>query len=544
MIVVAMQRSIISSPLQRSPGSPSSSLPSRGTLSTDLLFRLLRTVGFHKRRTRILLFRTCCIVLSLVILLLRYYFPEKVPETPSEELALFLRKYRQTPGGVFIELLQTTLYQDMEQEALRLQACHTPNTMAQTLSNSPLCFAGADNYRQAMDHIDQTARQLSMKVPALMANTPLMEQHVYLPTNTQRSVYELRRYGASSRTEDQNWDATARNKTQVVVAEQLIPNLGTPVACLPLLLGGMAVSQVRGDQFLVAELGPYFGLSSKCIVTGLAQTQTPSFSFRAFSNKPTSIYFAYDLFRGMDNLRSLQNRSTSQWILDTYYPDINNKQNTDQNNPTYSNFQFLWERVVKPVYELSYAVPGKMEAFTSVRTIYERAILTKERNGDRNYRAALVVVDSAKTHQGFVQQISSVFGSRNSFLPGTIVFLMDFEYVSIQVKQVYGCLRDALLPVYISWNREHWAFVVTKPVSLTDQHLCYYYVAQNLQERLVKMEQQITTDLEFVSHGLRDGHTAGNHDPLKTAREQLQATMLRNLRDKMEHWQALARSRY
>ena len=488
---------------------------------------------------------------------------EFIANHPELELEEFLQSYYNTPGASFIESLQEELYQNqMEDELQRYKACHQNNQQPQLLSNSPLCFAGAKQYQTAKETLPEKAKALGINPVVLMTKTPLMEQHT--PTVFDATtVYQLRRYGNY-----QNYTRDSHYLDNTVMANQFIPNLGTPIACLPLMLAGASVAQhhTRRKLQFVVEMGPYFGLSSKCIATGLQQYADGGFEqmiqtslLRKYASYP--LYLAYDTFEGMDNLKSLEHRSATQWILDTFFSSSTLNDTTTTSN---TNFQFLWERAVWPAYPNSRAVAGRMDA-TMLYTAYERALFASKSSSGRKNTLSLLVIDSAKTAKSWNQQLMAVLGSdgARTLQPGTILFLMDFEFVSQQVKQVYGCLRPYLLPVYISWNKEHWAFVVTKEVSLTDQKLCYVSIAKNdgsIARALQRMEAQLEADLLFVSRGLRLHSDDGGHDtwgtfrtvstnttnnngndPLKEIRGELQKKMLHNIREKPEQWKILAK---
>jgi hypothetical protein len=201
---------------------------------------------------------------------------------------------------------------------------------------------------------------------------------------------------------------------------------------------------------------------------------------------------------------------------------------------------------------------------TMLNTVYDQALQVagndlrvSSNRQSLSLSLSLLVIDSAKTAKAWNQQLTAVLGTQDTLQPGTILFLMDFQYVSQQVKQVYGCLRPYLLPVYISWNKEHWAFVVTQPVSLlTNQHQrhqqhqhCYKDVlGDSLPDALDRMEGHLIADLNFVSHGLQTLQNSlirskggDDSDPLKQPREELKYQMIRNIRDKPEHWSVLAK---
>ena len=464
-----------------------------------------------------------------------------------------------TAAHHFLDLLQTNLYHNNNQDELhRLQACHA-NPRTQRLSNTNLCFAGVRAHQAALEALKQH-NSTQQQVVRKMTNTTFMEQMTRMTVVQEdatllksfSTVYDMRRYGP---------DTTTTNNNNI--RDKLIPNLGTPLACLPLLLAGLATAQTQQQQqpLLIAELGPYFGLSSKCLVSGLTvQPPHPSTS--------TPFYVAYDTFGGVDNLRSLQHQSSTRWILQDYFGDRPQllKQprelgdTTDTTN-TNTSFLFLWERAVLPVYPQARSVVGRLDPDQNdpVQTnIYQLANTAASSSQQQPHTLSLVVIDSAKTASSWNQQFKAVLGSHPHLDCGSILFLMDFEFVDQQVKQVYGCLRPYVLPVYISWNQEHWAFVVTHPdgVDLTTMahKECYARLAASVvvgkDSSTQWMEEQVAVDLLFVSSGLKrdteeeaPGDSAAKSDTLQKwadVRKKLMDHMVQNLRNKPEQWATLA----
>ncbi|CAB9498877.1 expressed unknown protein [Seminavis robusta] len=477
---------------------------------------------------------------------------------PLAQMEGFLRSHADTPGARFIQLLQANLYNSKHnhEELQRLQACQTQSRHNPQLVNVNLCFAGSKNYKNTMAHLEQLAQELNnIKPMALLANVTAMEQHTPITINMKQqqkttktlaknnkpiqasTVFQMRRYGPIN-----NSAITMDRPTRPDIEHRLIPNLGTSMACLPLLLAGAAVAFSTDDDnpHLAVELGPYFGLSSKCLATGLTLPGSTS------SSVPP-LYFAYDTFGGRDNLLSLQNRSQTQWILDDYFPHFGGGQNSDNNNNDDTSFRFLWQRAVLPVHPTARAIAGMLVAPTAAAsshdTVYQRARSIQQQQPSLD----LLVMDSAKSAKAWNDQLMAVLGPTNTMIhAGNILILMDFEFVAVQVKQVYGCLRQALLPVYISWNHEHFAFVVTQDIDLTTKtHAnCYAGIAQTHTDSLHRLEQQVQADLDFVRQGLRQHEDQQNNIKDKkwdSMQQPLLDHMVRNLREKPEQWMGLAR---
>jgi len=134
----------------------------------------------------------------------------------------------------------------------RIQVCHAEN-------NTAICIAGFQGNGQLHD-------EKKVVMPLAKAGDPKF------------SVYSMLRYRDT---------------------DKKIASLATQAACLPLFLAGSSVSS---DQ-IVVELGPFAGLSSKCIVSGMLLS---SGGIRKHA------YLAYDTFEGRDNYRSIVKRA--RWV--------------------------------------------------------------------------------------------------------------------------------------------------------------------------------------------------------------------------------------
>jgi hypothetical protein len=342
---------------------------------------------------------------------------EATPSTPFEQLNSFLRQHPDTPGARFINLLRTHVYQSAGSVSARMDACAGSSRKPPFGIALIHCLTG-----QPSDPTRSTFNQ----------DTNLAARSTFMPLNSTVSIYDMLRYPGM---------------------DHFIPALGTVPSCLPLFLAGAAVGATSGSMAI--ELGPYFGLSSKCIVAGM----------KTHGVRDNS-YLAFDTFEGGVNFRSVQKKGQHRWILDSY-PFY-----TAQN----SSFLFLWEKAVRPIYPTARGRPGWIsESTLNLQTIGlgggSQTARGDEENRPKSRTTAtgveLISVDSAKT----VPQLQSQLAGLGRLTVGTILFLLDFEFVKSQVKLVYGCMRHSgyLLPVYTAWaNHENWAFVVTKEFSFSE----------------------------------------------------------------------------
>lgn len=178
--------------------------------------------------------------------------------------------------------------------------------------------------------------------------------------------------------------------------DRIIPTLGTLRSCLPLFLAGAAV----GLDKMTLELGPYFGLSSKCIAAGMKTNGIREKSFIAF-----------DTFSRINNYLSIKNNVQHSWIFQEY-PEFNEKSNT--------SFLFLWKKGVQPVYPTAEGRAGSISAETlNVQTI-----------GKATQDIDLISIDSAKSVKGLQNQLAGM----RPLKVGTILFLLDFEFDIAQVQ--------------------------------------------------------------------------------------------------------------
>lgn len=377
---------------------------------------------------------------------------------PLEQLELFLEENKDTPGARFVGLLREHLHVRDGAEAERIVACKRN-------ANLPLCYGGWKNY---------------VKAGGNKAADPKKTRLVLYEDDEEESAYTIDRYKNSKHN---------------------IPSLGTSTACLPLMLAGYSASQDTSN--LVLELGPFAGLSSKCIAMGMRK-----------NNHNHSPFYIYDTFEGTPNYKAITNRAG--WLRKEH-PEFNKE---------HPNFQFLWEEAVKPVYPEAKPVAGWID----------KNSLNPQKLGGNNHQVSLISIDSAKDGKQLMDQTAGL----ESFKKGTIIFLMDYEYVTETVKQTYGCLREHhILPVYASWQMEHWAFVVTEDFSLQDAWLgkCFASIAADLDNSISRMEAFLDADLAYLE-GLSE--TAGS-PKLKKMKEIVRGTLVKSLRKKPNQYGKLAK---
>lgn len=324
-----------------------------------------------------------------------------ISSTPMEQLNQFLTNHADTAGARLIQQLRMHLHYQPGTENKRMDACDAvrfPHNMVR-------CLTGREQV--GTEHKPEDTENNN----ANNINNDEITKKAFMPLGSNISVYEMPRYPGSDR---------------------LIPALGTLRSCLPLFLAGSVV----GENKMTLELGPFFGLSSKCIVAGMQIKGVRENSF-----------LALDTFQGIQNYMSIKNSKQNAWILEEY-PSFT------WNN---TSFLFLWEKAVQSIYPTAQGRAGYVMANT----------LNPGTIGKPTHDIELISIDSAKSVEAMQNQLAGL----GPIKTGTILFLLDFEYVSSQIQLVYGCLRESgfLLPVYTAWKGgEGWAFVVTKDFSFSD----------------------------------------------------------------------------
>ena len=234
--------------------------------------------------------------------------------------------------------------------------------------------------------------------------------------------------------------------------------LGSHPACLPLVLAGASVPK----SGVIVELGPFAGYSTKCVALGLKTTGA--------SRK--NALKVYDIYEGPRNYRAIKQKAP--WVTE-FYPEL---------NETNSDFVQLVKDTVHYVYP-------EVE-------IHKGWITKDSLNNDSlgENQLSVVMIDSAKTAKQLHTQIAGL-----SISVGTILFLMDFSLVREQIIQVYGCFRDHMVPVYVSWGKEQWAWIVTKSFNINQPwvKMCYDQINQKRPETLKTMKQQASDDILFLA---------------------------------------------
>ena len=379
----------------------------------------------------------------------------------EDQIDSFLQNFPDTPGAKLIHLLQNELYYDIGAEERRIgQGCWpSKNQMA-------LCYGGVKHYQNV------TAEQ--HRNNDNMTTDPVELEQLVQVGPFPISVYELRRFRS----------------------QHLIPSLGTGPACLPLAL---AASTLTPNKHVAVELGPFAGMSSKCIAIGL----------------PDDIRLhAFDTFDGKDNFKAIWDRLTPE--ARQLFPDF---------SIDHSNFVSLWRSFVHEVKHPSLAIPHK--GWIHKDTMNFRSL--------KHQQIGLLSVDSAKSARQLKVHLEGI----HKMVVGTILFLMDFELVDDMVKQIYACLRGRgyLAPVYVSWNMEHWAFVILKPLNVADRSIyegCYNPEKPGLERAKELMEE----DLIYLSGGL-SLHNPEMTKSIQWHYDRLRKAMLQKLEQRPNQWKEL-----
>jgi hypothetical protein len=281
------------------------------------------------------------------------------------------------------------------------------------------------------------------------------------------------------------------------------------MACLPLQLAGHAVTVGSLNQkAVVVEFGPFAGFSSKCIVAGMKDHNDTG------DSPPPIEFVAFDTFQNAGNFKNIVQRAP--W-LQQEYPNMSGED---------TDFLPLWTDTVQDIYPQAHGVAGYITEDT-----VNHGILG-------NKQVALLSIDSAKDASQLLSQTRGI----QPLKAGTILILMDFEFVSSQIKQIYGCLREQyLMPVYISWMMEHWAFVVTQDVTLSNAALadCYGAIADAPDTYLPRVQERVRQDLLLLSALSEDNELI---DSMKEIRQGLEGKLLDNIGGfRRGEWKQLAK---
>mmetsp|Transcript_396 Transcript_396/g.501 ORF Transcript_396/g.501 Transcript_396/m.501 type:complete len:522 (+) Transcript_396:84-1649(+) len=343
--------------------------------------------------------------------------------SPKEDLEEYLTANPNSPAAHFVELLKEYLYAEPSWERERQTGCYR-------FWNMTKCFAGMGNYNAAPTDAARTAEELKM---------PFYED----TDGSEGTVFRAFHF---------------QNTTKPM------PFLGTHVVCLPLLLAGTTVTETG----VVVELGPFAGLTSKCVGMGLNKART---------NPPrTNALISYDTFADTANYNAIT--KASPWVKESY-PDY---------TPDNDDFLPIWKDIVQ--YEYPTALGRK--GFASSKTLSDDIL------GEKNLE--ILMIDSAKSAPALHEQTGGI-----AFREGTILFLMDIEKLRVQLFQVYGCLRSGFItPIYASLGMEHWGWIVLKSFHINQPWMkkCYENINNNPTEANAVILEQAKADMMFVTSGL------------------------------------------
>ncbi|KAG7342476.1 hypothetical protein IV203_007569 [Nitzschia inconspicua] len=160
-----------------------------------------------------------------------------------------------------------------------------------------------------------------------------------------------------------------------------------------------------------------------------------------------------------------------------------------------SSFVQLWRDTVQHVYPQAKSVVG----YINTTTVNDDVI--QNLSGSSKLIPQLLIVDTVKTSKLLHEHLGGL-----KIHAGTVLFLMDFQRSKDLVQQIYGCFRPKyLLPVYISWNNEHVAFVVTRTLSVNEPDIfqCYQELAKvnfhTTTFHIHLMKTRMEQDLMFLS---------------------------------------------
>ena len=255
-----------------------------------------------------------------------------------------------------------------------------------------------------------------------------------------------------------------------------VPSLGTRPVCLPLAIVGDSVS---GEGDAVVELGPFVGLSSRCLGIGLAKE--PSLS------PPLHVF---DSFSG--------NRNENAIMKDSFVSRFAEENNIATRNSDGSfSFEWLWRLTASETY---------YNVHSHVGEISEKTVLGGE--PWNNAHVAAVSIDSVKRFGHLSSQMSSL---EPIFARGSLAALLDFSRCDLAFL-VYGCLRRQMVPVYTSWcTGEHWIFSVVENVVLEDVKQCgrKYKGQPPTEEDGRRISKLLASDIEMLAGMGRDDFRGG-----------------------------------
>jgi hypothetical protein len=367
---------------------------------------------------------------------------------PYQSMQSFLQQYPDTAGSRFIRLIQKELHGRPEWEPQRQLFCERV---------LPLCIGGYHN-TNGRSTVPPSA---SMEQTYKYYSTQEHNFHVpLLPKIDATSVYRVRRFRQT---------------------DHILHNLGSTKACLPLLLAGASID----TSGVVVELGPFAGFSSKCAAYGVLMAMNLTSSTSLDKNNDassTTRLVSYDVFAGDVNYLSIA--KYAPWVKEVY-PNFTEEDST---------FVKLWEDTVQDIY------PGARAEQQYIDSNVLNDDTLQQRFGT-NLSPQVLIVDTVKTSKLLHHQLGGL-----SLQVGTVIFLMDFQRSKDLVQQIYGCFRsNFLLPIYISWNSEHMAFVVTRTFNVNDpevfkcyrRHAAIDFSKPSYDQKV--MEARMKQDLTFLS---------------------------------------------
>jgi hypothetical protein len=400
-------------------------------------------------------------------------------EAPYQTMTTFLQKYPDSTGARFIHFLQAELYGRPEWEPHRQSFCE------RTL---PLCIGGYHNSNTKNSL--SSSNRFSTSLERIFSYFNDRENDTFLPLllppTDSTTVHRVRHFRDT---------------------EHVIVNLGTNKACLPLMLAAASIDFEKG---MVVELGPFAGFSSKCAAYGiLAARQNATHQ----KEDTTPRLVSFDTFEGKVNYDALARKVP--WVKEMY-PGFTKE---------HSNFVQLWKDTVQDVYPQAKAISGHIND----------TIIKDEISKLSQLKPEVFIVDTVKTSKLLHEHLGGL-----TIRAGTILFLMDFQRSKDLVQQVYGCIRPQyLLPVYISWNNEHMAFVVTQTFTVNDPDIfqCYQKLAKvdfrTTPYHTHVMKARLKQDLVFLSGLTTDAET---HEQFREGLRDKTMQAMNKALDEQDEW--------
>jgi hypothetical protein len=505
---------------------------------------------------------------------------------PYYEMHAFLSTHKDTPGGRFLALLEQELYGQPDWEPTRYRACYKE-------TNLPLCLGGFHNIVNTMTGEDgdstpaDAAKTASTDIVTNLMGMTVMgrtsslggttatashlesessvekQRAMYLPllpTSDFSSVYSLLRY------QPPQYNGKTQTGTTKSVTSYLIAKLEEDVnmACIPLML---AAASIDPDNGMVVELSPFAGFSSKCLAYGvqvaLMKSNTPSsmegmtqrrqltpasgtspkqhgnipkesksttstttgitvssssssskIQGRKYKRRGVTNLVSYGTFKGEKTAQAITKRA--QWVKRAY-PNLA--------DPDSSDLGQLWRDTVKAVYWDAKTVEGYINRET---------LNTDRLVKDHGHPWQVLVIDNIQSSSQWHNRLAGL----TMFSKGNILFWSDFLDRPEHIQMVYGCFRSTyLMPVYVSWNGKHMAFIVTRSFTSfqkTDIIQCYRKVFADKDRQTDIMKARLKQDVAFLAGLTMDSTVHEQYGRLieKTTKHMLQ--MLDT--DKSKNW--------